>query len=632
MPKKLIPYDKKELPVKNKGVPIITEMYRGSFTREDIKRHVQQISKEAKKNFNYDGQLSVALKYDGVKVPKSKKIKKNDRGWRSGYFTNFGNDIALYNIDSYDQDDEPEQDVFSEFQIYFMKTGPKQGGCDGKRNDCLFDCLKKTVDDMPWKFPSSMKKFLDVERNDKIDIGLIPKIEERIEQYKINVTGDHTYTSVKKCQRVINIKLINGHYKLAVNKNSLAHGCAYTEKKPLFYGKTDANGLVSVYDENGERIISNSELKDIKTKPITSPYTAIPIDNSISVEEQYEQFIKDADELKVKTDGLINLYKTGTNVRTALKLFDHFNNTISAEPIKSVESEWLQKTTCAALIFADNYKGPTYKYDVCSHYPSLMSHRLMFFPIKEGTFNKITNDEFNNYERLPYGIYRCVVEQNKSVYKQFRYNKFDYYTHIDLAVAKELNLKIEMIQDSEPNTLIYQRSDLVTGSQLFKPYYDYMFKLKQDKVNRAKDIMNVLAGALIQKNTFKRTVDEKTEYDIREYQSIRKLYPKNDNQYCVEYCVSDRVYETNYARIAPFYLARGRQLIRKSMMLDDPTLEHVKRLHTDGWLSTKKLDIKIGTGLGDIKFEGYCKETIINNCISVTNYEGKKKDIHTLEE
>jgi len=42
----------------------------------------------------------------------------------------------------------------------------------------------------------------------------------------------------------------------------------------------------------------------------------------------------------------------------------------------------------------------------------------------------------------------------------------------------------------------------------------------------------------------------------------------------------------------------------------------------------QKLDIKTGTGLGDIKYEGFCKETFIKNCITVTNYEGIKKGIH----
>jgi len=150
-----------------------------------------------------------------------------------------------------------------------------------------------------------------------------------------------------------------------------------------------------------------------------------------------------------------------------------------------------------------------------------------------------------------------------------------------------------------------------------------MFKLKQDKVNRAKDIMNVLAGALIQKNTFKRTVDEKTEYDIREYQSIRKLYPKNDNQHCVEYCVSDRVYETNYARIAPFFLARGRQLFRKQFK---DHIDYIKWTHTDGILSTKKLDIKTGDDIGNIKYEGFCEETFIKIALQLQIMKELKKE------
>ena len=145
------------------------------------------------------------------------------------------------------------------------------------------------------------------------------------------------------------------------------------------------------------------------------------------------------------------MYKTGSTVKTALTLFNHFNKTIVPEKIKQVESEWLQKSSYAALTWANKYEGPAYAYDICSHYPALMSHKLMFFPIKEGTFHKIIDDDIK--ERVPYGIYRCVIDIDENAKQLFRYNQFNYYTHIDIQVAKELGLKITMIQDDQPNQL-----------------------------------------------------------------------------------------------------------------------------------------------------------------------------------
>ena len=58
------------------------------------------------------------------------------------------------------------------------------------------------------------------------------------------------------------------------------------------------------------------------------------------------------------------------------------------------------------------------------------------FPIDEGEFKKLSNDEFNNLPFYQYGIYRCNIIGNN---KQFKKNKNCYYTHIDLNEAKRLN-------------------------------------------------------------------------------------------------------------------------------------------------------------------------------------------------
>ena len=42
-----------------------------------------------------------------------------------------------------------------------------------------------------------------------------------------------------------------------------------------------------------------------------------------------------------------------------------------------------------------------------------------------------------------------------------------------------------------------------------------------------------------------------------------------------------------------------------------PHKEFIKRYHTDGIISSKKLDIKTGNKLGDLVYEGYCENVII---------------------
>ena len=43
-------------------------------------------------------------------------------------------------------------------------------------------------------------------------------------------------------------------------------------------------------------------------------------------------------------------------------------------------------------------------------------------------------------------------------------------------------------------------------------------------------------------------------------------------------------------------------------------MENVKRIHTDGFISTIKIDEKLlGAELGDLRYEGYCANVIVKN-------------------
>ena len=42
-----------------------------------------------------------------------------------------------------------------------------------------------------------------------------------------------------------------------------------------------------------------------------------------------------------------------------------------------------------------------------------------------------------------------------------------------------------------------------------------------------------------------------------------------------------------------------------------PHKEFIKRCHTDGFISSKKIDIKTGNKLGDLVFEEHCENVIV---------------------
>ena len=68
-------------------------------------------------------------------------------------------------------------------------------------------------------------------------------------------------------------------------------------------------------------------------------------------------------------------------------------------------------------------------------------------------------------------------------------------------------------------------------------------------------------------------------------------------------------YKTDYARLSPFLLARGRQIINELLI---PYIKNVVRVHTDGFMITEKLNIETGYELGNIKYEGIEKVRIEN--------------------
>jgi len=88
-------------------------------------------------------------------------------------------------------------------------------------------------------------------------------------------------------------------------------------------------------------------------------------------------------------------------------------------------------------------------------------------------------------------------------------------------------------------------------------------------------------------------------------------YKLNDDIDIME-CVSKKnYYKTSFARLSPFLISRGRFNISNIIM---PHKNNVHRIHTDGFISDIKLDIKLGENLGDLVFEGYCENCNIINC------------------
>lgn len=601
----------KPLNIKYRGTKVVQQFFEGNYTKRQIKEHVQKLSDSAKTK-GHTGEMLVSLKYADV-------------GWRSGYFSKFGEPVILY--DHTDSDEHIEEPThYQQFAVYWMKPADNRGGASDEYNNCLYHCLEKLLGDrIPWKFAVNMKKFLKLKASEKISIDLIPMLEQKLKKYKINVTGDHIYSSTMDSPYEINLKLINEHYTIDDSRCMKVHGVAFKDKLPLMYiiGNNDDT---KVYDGQTFFNMSREEFTGHRNKPIESKYTLIHTKNIQEelIEKEFIEWKECADALKKASKNEINMYRTGTFAKTAVKKFMSTQKYIIPETIKQDETNWINKASYKAMIYATEYKGDVHKYDFTAMYLSSMAHKLMKFAVRRGNFKNITNEQFDAYNGvIPYGIFRCEVENTNN--KLFVSNSAQYYTHIDLRRAFELKMKITLQHyENQPNALLYADNQLVSGDMLFGRFVHDMFELRKAKVAGAKKVDVSLWGKLSQTNYIPVKADSKNEqtteiYDDRE---IVQFIPIDENVTEIRLVKQNNYFETDFARIKPFIIARGRARISQFM---EPYLDTITHCHTDGFLSTKKLDIISDNSLGNVKYEGCCKNAHVKNCIRVINQSTGEK-------
>ena len=429
-----------------------------------------------------------------------------------------------------------------------------------------------------------------------------------LKKYKFNVSGNHEYISNRKAKLEIRLDINSkGHYSVITNT---VKGIAYTDKKIVIF-EIQNSQEVSCYGEQGPFMMPYDEFTNHRAKPRSSPILLVYRDQK-TLKETYDIFISDADIMLELTNGLINMYQTGKDKNTALKLFYNSNDCVLPEPIQDEEAQWLMNSTKGAMVFAEEYAGQCYKYDYVSNYPSLMIQESFLIPMKRGTFTTVDGTQ----KHYKCGIYRCIIDIKNS--KLLKQNDLNYYCHTDINRAIELKYNIEFIDDGEPNALIYERSDCVTGKQLFKKYVDILFPLKQ-KCKRVKKLLAILHGALAEKHICDKMVDldKPQEHQFSMYVPVAICPVDGDGEdfkVMVSYDIPTKRYATDYGRLETFLLASGRN--RMSRLFTSSAVNNVDdivRCHTDSVFSKTKLKCKTGNDLDELKYEGYCENVIIKN-------------------
>lgn len=563
--------------------------------------------------------LSNKLLDKGVNGKMMTALKYGDLSWKSGYLRNFGVDTVLYDPNVLYNNEVPYivPKTIPSFNFYIALGSKPEGGDDDRFNDCLYNCLKYVIFDIEhiWKSPAVFKTFLKLGRYDKVPVDRIDMIETKLKNFQINIRGDYIRSSTIISNKHINLSLINEHYTVEKPDRVFVQWVRYEEKTPIMWDKK----TFEAYDGNKKWTMTKQERNTILYN-FKSPYILInrmdmgrdKDDNAIkiTIEQEYNEWIQIADDLKKESKGMINLYKTGSNHDTALSLFDRLSKFINPEEILQDEAEWISMASKGAIIWAEAYKGKLYQYDVKSIYPFLMGSTSKF-PVKRGEFKLI--EKFSEY--VEFGIYRCVIYESadKNLNRLFRFNADNYYTQQDIFNAQNLKLKIELIQDTKPNFLYYSREKLITFSEVFTQYIDLLYPLKENKVKYAKDILNILWGSLGERDKRKQYIDVKG-FTIEENEMIDEIYPSNteEDKHVIKTINLNKQYKTNFARLIPHLVAGGRRHMTNILL---PYKDNVHRVLTDGFLIDTPIhfntnDIK----MGQLKYEGYTECGEIINC------------------
>jgi hypothetical protein len=608
----------------NENIEVREYMYNNvNRSVNDINKFVQGIAKKLTDkglDFKINTSLYTPLNW------KSGRITQGNHSiqmWTPNWGTNEGN--ANDNLHEWYDNGKGNVEKFS----IFVQTLQPIGGHDD-HNDCLYNTLKTLLKETltnKWDYPWKLKKSLNIARDDKVNCKDHIDMIERILNIGIFIEGDFIRLPKIDTKTSITITLQDGHYSPKRERKTHESITRFSEKKPLFYNLNKKTNIYTFYD--GTTIQSeprHSFLPKVQYRTKTD-YYYIKCANNADLINEYNLYTYNADQLKQITHGRINLYKTQTIKETALKLFyEQIQHIPDPEKIDDAEAEFILNCYRGGLLFGEKYKGPAYKGDVCSMYPSIMLSKIMF-PAKKGEFKTITNEQLctKNKQGEVYfktGIYRAIITPTNKDKKLFHFNNLNYYTHTDLALAHKLNFNINIINDNTPNFLFYPPSACITGTTLFKNYITYLFDLKKahPDLKYIKRILNILWGALSETNiTNSYSVSTDKELIINNTERIVNIKKYNDAEFIFECEEVGNKFCSGFARISPFITAKGRSLIAQLAKEHVKDVDRIYRVHTDSILCSEPLHIKDKTDcdLGDFGLEHGEKQVEVVNMMKV---------------
>lgn len=555
-------------------------------------------------------------------------------GWQSGKFSGVNDDeIDLYKFeDQYEYEGEPLQTEYKNFNLT-LKLVKTTGGHSAK-NDCLWQCLnqafRETALPRSINLPHLLKRKLGLARTAMVPVSKLPMLSQ-ILKVELNVVGDveqhHNQAKDGVYTKKLTLKLHDQHYTLAKKHaidNQLRGSTSVMDRPIVLYSEVNSadTGALSylAYNSPDMRPLAREQLELFWTKPQSSKhiYRKSQFSKNFTKHcaEEYAEIERDANQLKISTKGLINLHRQLNETKSALFVFAKLNAMMTPPAkIGQLESTWIDAAKSGGLIWANESPvelETACQYDINSFYPSLLTRQAFSIPVGEGTFKHIAE--------LPpdfalYGLYKCHISSANTLnaantnewfkFKSTINSANSIYTHYDINIARKLGMTVTM-STASPNVLLFE--ERVPARSVFKPFVDYIYDLRKTVPDatkpRVKKIMNCLWGGLCAKRKTKVDMNKVNVLDL-EGRSVTHIEPFGDSL-LVTVERNENRYKTSYARMLPFITSYGRHIMFKEL---HPFKDSIHRIHTDGFIADRKLDLKLSTKLGGWKIEkqGKCR-------------------------
>ena len=145
----------------------------------------------------------------------------------------------------------------------------------------------------------------------------------------------------------------------------------------------------------------------------------------------------------------------------------------------------------------------------------------------------------------------------------------------------------------------------------------YYLNLKKNGNTRAKRILNTLWGSLCESDKLTVCTNKNNITEIYDNREVLTMCPDDNGDTVIQFSKNEKRFKTDYARLKPFLLAKGRFMISKIYASD---VDDMVRIHTDGIMMSKKINYQTGFDIGNLRYEGYSERIEILNKTRYTEH------------